>query len=189
MFIRFAKGLLVLTFLGAQLQAQTGVPVPTNPTPAGVDLSALAEQPATHTGFTFDRAQLQSLLQAAGFDAAASLNSITFDTYHYREPAIYMPETMSSVVQAYQQAGWKHLVGKQSAVNTVQPQGSMTDLWLHYTGSDVDRVTVLIRSPKDVNVIQVAGDLRPLDLVHLGGHLGIPKVDPNAVMVAAPDGK
>jgi hypothetical protein len=40
-----------------------------------------------------------------------------------------------------------------------------------------------------MNLIQVAGDLRPLDLIHLGVHFGIPKVDPNAVMVPAPDGE
>ena len=48
---------------------------------------------------------------------------------------------------------------------------------------------MLIRSPRDMNVIQVSGDLRPLDLIHLSGHFGIPKVDPDAVMVPAPDGK
>jgi hypothetical protein len=40
-----------------------------------------------------------------------------------------------------------------------------------------------------MNLIQVAGDLRPLDLLHLSGHFGIPKVDPSAVMVPAPDGR
>jgi hypothetical protein len=40
-----------------------------------------------------------------------------------------------------------------------------------------------------MSVIQVTCELRPLDLVHLSGHLGIPEVDPNAVMVPAPDGR
>jgi hypothetical protein len=40
-----------------------------------------------------------------------------------------------------------------------------------------------------MSVIEVSGALRPLDLVHLSGHLGIPKVDPNAVMVPAPPGR
>jgi len=40
-----------------------------------------------------------------------------------------------------------------------------------------------------VNVVQIACDLRPLDLVHLSGHFGIPKVDPGAVMVPAPDNR
>jgi hypothetical protein len=40
-----------------------------------------------------------------------------------------------------------------------------------------------------MNVIEVSGLLRPLDLVHLSGHFGIPKVDPNAVMVPAAPGR
>ena len=52
-----------------------------------------------------------------------------------------------------------------------------------------DDVTVLVRSPRDMNLIQIAGALRPLDFIHLSGHFGIPKVDPNAVMVPAPDGR
>jgi hypothetical protein len=69
------------------------------------------------------------------------------------------------------------------------PKAALTDVWLHFSGDTIDHVTVLIRNPKDMNLIQVAGDLRPLDLLHLAGHFGIPKVDPNAIMVPAPDGR
>ena len=62
-------------------------------------------------------------------------------------------------------------------------------MWLHFTGADIDHVTVLVRAAHDMSLVQVAGDLRPLDLIHLSGHFGIPKVDPNAVMVPAPDGR
>jgi hypothetical protein len=65
----------------------------------------------------------------------------------------------------------------------------ITDLWLHNSGADINGVTVLTRSPRDMSVIQITCELRPLDLVHLSGHFGIPKVDPNAVMVPAPDGR
>jgi len=48
---------------------------------------------------------------------------------------------------------------------------------------------VLVRGPKQMSVIEVSGVLSPLNLVHLSGHFGIPKVDPGAVMVPAPPGK
>lgn len=159
-------------------------------------LSTLADQPATHTGVTFDRSTMQiaqSLLQQGGLDAdraAAALSSISFDTYRYKEPAFYTPETMAAIIQDFHHAGWKHLVnGNQTPANMAQPRTAITDVWLHFTGADIDRVTVLVRSTREMSLVQVAGDLRPLDLVHLSGHFGIPKVDPNAVMVPAPDGK
>jgi hypothetical protein len=161
-------------------------------------VSNLADEPATHTGLVFDRSMLQvarSLLQAGGMPperASAALSSISFDNYRYAHPAAYAPDAMASLIGAYHSAGWKHLVNAHDpppdSPDSVQHRGVATDLWLHFTGSDIDGVTVLARGSRNVNVIQVAGDLRPLDLIHLSGHFGIPKVDPNAVMVPAPDG-
>jgi hypothetical protein len=178
---------------GASSEAQTAV---SNPAGVAASLGDLADQPATHTGFSFDRSTMQmvqGLLEQGGLDAdraAAALSSISFDTYRYKEPAFYTPETMASILDAYRRAGWKHLVnGNQTPANSAQPRTAITDVWLHFTGADIDHVTVLVRATKDMNLVQVAGDLRPLDLIHLSGHFGIPKVDPSAVMVPAPDGR
>ena len=166
--------------------------------PAGVSqtLSELANQPATHFSVTFDRNMLEF---ARGFidngnaqtkRAATALNSITVDTYHYPRPAFYTPEAMSSIIATYHAAGWKHLVNANATPATsAQPTNPITDLWLHFNGAEIDDVTVLVRAPRDMNLIQISCVLRPLDLVHLSGHFGIPKVDPNAVMVPAPDGR
>jgi hypothetical protein len=190
----FAVALLAAAGLSSAALA-TG---PYDPVPPGISesLNTLADQPATHTGVVFDRSMMQvaqSVLQQGGVDmdrAAAALTSISFDTYRYKEPAFYTPETMAQIIQAYHRAGWKHLVnGNQTPANMAQPRTAITDVWLHFTGTDIDHVTVLMRAAHDMNLIQVAGDLRPLDLLHLSGHFGIPKVDPNAVMVPAPDGR
>jgi hypothetical protein len=166
--------------------------------PPGIteSLSTLADQPATHTGFVLDRSELQlaqGLLQQGGLDAdraTAALASISFDTYRYREPAFYTPETLAQIVDRFHRARWKHLVnGNQTSANQAQPRTAITDVWLHFSGADIDQVTVLVRSTREMSLVQVAGDLRPLDLLHLGGHFGIPRVDPNAVMVPAPDGR
>lgn len=166
--------------------------------PPGVlrDLDALTSQPASHMGYIFDRSQLQdavSVLESGGLDrghAAAALSSISLDTYRYKDPAFYTPEAMSAIVEAYHHAGWKHLVDQNATpANSAQPRSTVIDLWLHFTGANIDHVTVLMRGERDMNLIQVAGDLRPLDLLHLAGHFGIPKVDPDAVMVPAPDGR
>jgi hypothetical protein len=184
---------LASTSAFAASASQPVLPVPPSVT---ASLSDLADQPATHTGFTFDRSTMQivqGMLEQGGLDpdrATAALSSISFDNYRYKEPAFYTPETMASIVEAYRRAGWKHLVnGNQAPANAAQPRTAITDVWLHFTGADIDHVVVLVRGARDMNLIQVAGDLRPLDLLHLSGHFGIPKVDPSAVMVPAPDGR
>lgn len=166
--------------------------------PPGVNqsLANLADQPATHVSFTFDRAMLDfasSFIDNGGPGerrAIAALNSITVDNYHYPRQAFYTPEVMTSIINTYHAAGWKHLVNANgSPAASASPHNAITDLWLHFNGSEIDDVTVLVRAPHDMNLIQISGALRPLDLVHLGGHFGIPRVDPNAVMVPAPDGR
>jgi hypothetical protein len=166
--------------------------------PPGINesLSALANQPATHTAFSFDRSMLQvaqNLLASNGMDAnraPAALTGISVDNYSFPRPAFYIPETMNSIIASYHAAGWKHLVNaSQTPASTAQPHSTVTDLWLHFTGPDIDGVTVLTRAPRDMSVIHIACELRPLDLVHLSGHFGIPRVDPNAVMVPAPNGR
>jgi len=162
--------------------------------PAGVEdaLKNLTSERVTHTAFTFDHDMLQS---AAGFlddDAGppAQLNSITVENYRYSEPAFYIPESMHALVDAYNAAGWKHLVDQHvSPREAASPTRPLTDLWLHFVGADIDGVTVVVRGVKQMSVVEVSGVLRPLDLVHLSGHFGIPKVDPNAVMVPAPPGR
>jgi hypothetical protein len=178
---------LALAFAGpAVLHAQQ---------PAGIvqSLSSLADQPATHSSFSFDRSLMQiaqNLLESNGMDAtraAAALTGISVDSYHYPQPAFYTPEVMGAIIDTYHAAGWRHLVnGNQTPASSAQPHTTLTDLWLHFNGTEIDDLTVLIRAPRDMNVIQVTGNLRPLDLLHLSGHFGIPKVDPNAVMVPAP---
>ena len=175
----------------AQQYAAPAPPPPAAASAPAPDIFAgLADEPATHTGMVFDRTEMQvaqALLQGNGLDAkraAAALTGIAFDTYHYARPAFYTPEAMNALLAGYKSAGWKHLVnGKQTAANTAEPEHPVTDLWLHFSGTNIDALTVMTRASKTMNVVRITGDLRPLDLLHLGGKFGIPKVDPNAVMV------
>ncbi len=170
---------------------------PVYPTPdPSQQFAGLSDQPSTHTSFAFDRSMMvaaQSILESNGMDphrAALALTGVSFDTYHFQHPAFYTPEAMAALVGQYDRAGWKHLVnGNQTVVNPAQPKSAITDLWLHFSGADIDGVTVLTRASTTMNVIRLSCDLRPLDLLHLSGHFGIPKVDPSAVMVPAPPGR
>jgi hypothetical protein len=175
-----ALALVVVTLAVAQQQ------------PAGVAdaLQNLTSEHATRSSVTLDRDMLQSadgfLSQGDASGPPVQLNSITFENFHYHEPAFYIPESVHALNAAYDAAGWKHLVDQHaSPKDAASPKKPLTDLWLHFSGADIDAVTVVVRGVKQMSVIEVSGTLRPLDLIHLSGHFGIPKVDPNAVMVPA----
>lgn len=191
----------VLVSVGAALaQAPEAAPLPgygppppppaaTSPyEPPGVPnaLAGLTSQPATHTAFTFDRDMLQGMLG----QQAVGLNAVTVQNFRFQEPAFYVPEALQALRASYNAAGWKHLVeANVGPREEASPSKPITDLWLHFHGTEIDDLAVLIRAPKQMNLIEVSGMLRPLDLLHLGGHFGIPKVDPSAVMVPAPPGQ
>ena len=171
---------------GAWAQQPGGLPGPN----MSQILVALSDQPATHTGMSFDRSMLQmaqNLLESNGVDAkraAAAITGVSYDSFHYQRAAFYTPEVMSSLLSGYRSSGWKHLVNaNQTAANTAQPLSMVTDLWLHFSGADIDGVTVLTRASQDMNMVQITGSLRPMELLKLSGHFGIPKVDPDAIMV------
>ncbi len=110
----------------------------------------------------------------------AGLTSITVRNYRARDFARYDPSALSFIDGQLRAAGWKHLVNANA-----KDASRITDLWLHFQGADITNVAVLTRGDRNMSVVQVSCDLRPLDLVHLSGHFGIPKVDENAVMVPA----
>jgi hypothetical protein len=159
-------------------------------------LAHLAAEPATHMSMTFDRSALalaDQMIQQAGpeaRDAVAGLDSITVDTWRYRDDAHYDPDLLAQIDDVYHAAGWKHLVDAHPG--PPRPGDAMrtnTDMWLRFSGPNIEGVSILIRSARTMNLIHVNGILKPLDLVHLSGHFGIPRVDPGAVMVPAPNGR
>ena len=121
----------------------------------------------------------------AGNDAetrrvVAGLNSITVHNYHVRDRADYDPAAFAAVSDQFKAGGWQHLVNANG-----RDGGAMTDLWLRFAGGNITNVSVLNRGDRNMNYVSVDCTLRPLDLLHLSGHFGIPKVDPGAVMVPA----
>ena len=139
--------LFTLALSSAALIAQPPVGAPGDLQTA---LMNLANQPATHSSFSLDRAELQTaqnLLASNGLDAnraAAAITGFSVDNYHYPRPAFYTPETMASIIAGYHAAGWKHLVNaNQTPATTAQPHSTVTDLWLRFAGPDITGITVL----------------------------------------------
>ncbi len=173
-------------------QPQSAAPPPSAPPPsypvpaAPLNFDAVLTTPSSQSSFTFDRSMLQV---ADGFFAGsdpetrrvvAGVNSITVHNYHARDFARYDPGALAFIEDQYRAAGWKHLVNANGKASS-----AMTDLWLHYQGANITNLTVLTRGDRNMSVLTVDCILRPLDLLHLSGHFGIPKVDENAVMVPA----
>lgn len=179
-------GVVMLAAAGVGALRAQGYAAP--PPQAFADLVRQAPQ---ESSFTLDRSMLgatDAFLNSNDSEArriAAGLHSITFTNFHYRDFASYDPGAFAALNQAYEGAGYHHLVN----ANPTSRAPMLTDLWLRLQGAMVTNVVVLTRGDRNMNAISVDCSLRPLDLLHLSGHFGIPQVDASAVMVpAAPNG-
>jgi hypothetical protein len=135
--------------------------------------------------FVLDRTMLgaaAALIPDSEADARQSirkLDGIEVHIYRFHDYDQIDPQQVELVRQAYHVRGWKHLV---TSAPTGAPVHSgadrttdrTTDLWLMVDGVSVRGGTLLVVTPRSVNLVTFAGDLNPIDLLRLRGHFGIP---------------
>ena len=103
----------------------------------------------------------------------AGVSGISVHRFHFAGPGMYDPAALRSVKQEYKSEGWKQLV------NNHEKGGGLgsTGLWVRFENNAISDVAVLLAKDDSVNFIVVSGSISPLDLIHLGGHFGIPKIE------------
>jgi Domain of unknown function (DUF4252) len=144
--------------------------------PRGV--AALRQSASSKTEFTLDHSMLvlASKLDRDNEDlrrVIAGVSGLSVHNYHFPRPWMYDPEALSSVKQEYRAAGWKQLVNNHGKAGGP----GVTDLWIRLENHAVSNVAILVARSNEVNFTLVSGSISPLDLFHLGGHFGIPKIE------------
>ena len=142
------------------------------------ELAALGARAEVRNSFVLDRTMLgaaAALLPDSEADARLSirkLDGIGVHIYRFHDYEQIDPQQLELVRQAYHTRGWKHLVT--SAATGGPVHSGTTDLWLMVDGVSVRGGTLLVVTPRSVNLVTFAGDLNPIDLLRLRGHFGIP---------------
>jgi hypothetical protein len=154
-------------------------PVPLEWTPPALgQLSTLA---AMKSSFTLDR----NLLNAAAAlvpDSEESdrrvirkLDGVSVHTMRFGDTGIPDEGAVDSIRAAYHLRGWKHLVTTSKSGGPVHNE--TTDVWVVMDGVNLRGAVILAETPKSLTLVTVAGNLNPVDLLHLRGHFGIPRFD------------
>ena len=170
-FFRTAALVLISISAAGLAQAQQ----PREWVPEAVD--ALRQSASSKTEFTLDHSMLvlASKLDPNNQDlrrAIAGVNGISVHSYRFPGVWAYDPDALTAVKQQYKDAGWTQLL------NNHDKDGGpgVTELWIRLDNKEITDVAVLVAKSNDVNLIVVSGSISPLDLAHLGGHFGIPKI-------------
>ncbi len=155
--------------------------------PQGIE--ALRQEASSKTEFTLDHSMLvfASKLDPDNDDlrrVIAGVSGVSVHRYHFAGAWMYDPQALSSVKEDYHSAGWKQLMNNRGK----DGGAGETDLWIRFENNAVSNVAVLFARANEVDFFVVSGSISPLDLSHLGGHFGIPKIE-GGVMVPNAQGR
>ena len=144
--------------------------------PQGVE--ALRQSASSKTEFTFDHSMLvlASKLDSENQDlqrVIAGISGISVHRYRYAQPWAYDPDALRAVKDQFHTAGWMQLVNKHDKDN----QPGATDLWVQWQHDVISNIAILVARSEEVTFVEVSGSISPLDLSHLGGHFGIPRIE------------
>ena len=144
--------------------------------PEGIE--AMRQSASSKTEFTLEHSMLvlASRVDADNDDllrVIAGVSGISVHHYRFSAPWSYDPDTVRSVKDDYHAAGWMQLVNKHDRDGL----SGATDLWIHWENDAISNIAILVARPEEVTFIQISGSISPLDLSHLGGHFGIPKIE------------
>lgn len=144
-------------------------------------LAQLSAQALAKESFTLDRTMLAAaagLLPDSDADvkqAVAKLDGVSVHMLRFAAEGAADPAQIEAIREAYHLRGWKHVLSTTSAGSAIHTD--TTDVWLVLDGANVRGAVVLVQSPKSLTLATVAGNLSPVDLLHLRGHFGIPRFD------------
>jgi len=153
--------------------------------PQGIE--NLGQNASSRTEFTLDHSMLvfASKLDQDNEDlrrVVAGVDGLSVHSYRFPKPGMYDSEILSSVRRQFHEAGWQHMASSHDK----NGGSGATDLWIRFENKVIRNVAVLFAGQNQLNFIAVSGSISPIDLVHLGGHFGIPKIEGGAV-VPVPD--
>jgi hypothetical protein len=174
---------LAVLLSAAPVSAQQTTPSqsPRNLSPQGID--ELRQSAFSKTEFTLDHSMLilASKLDPDNEDlrrVIAGVSSISVHNFRYARPDTFDPQAIESVRDDYHKAGWMQVMNKQATnKNEKSANAGVTDLWVKLENNAISNVAVLVTRSKEVDFLVVSGSISPIDLSHLGGHFGIPKIE------------
>jgi hypothetical protein len=149
--------------------------------PQGVQ--SLQQIAASKSDFTFDHSMLAlaSKLQPDNEDlrrVIAGVSGVSVHRYRFSGDRQYDDAALRSVSEEYHAAGWKRVLDKHEKDSS----GGMTSVWVRLENNAISNVAVLLAKANEVDFAEISGSISPVDISHLGGHFGIPKIEGGVVV-------
>jgi hypothetical protein len=176
------------SYFGAVLMAILGITLSAQPqqqsngwVPAGIE--SMRQGASSKTEFTLDHSMLVFAAKIDPNDedlqrVIAGVRGVSVHSYRFSRTWTYDPAPLASIKDECQAAGWKQLMNREEK----EGGAGLTDVWVRMENNAISNVAVLQAKTNNVNFVVVSGSISPLDLSHLGGHFGIPKIEGGVVV-------
>lgn len=181
---------LALTGIASRSQTPQSVGVSAGSNPVVLDwtppaLAELSAQAAVKNSFTLDRSMLGMAAALTGNsdegtkEAINKVDGVSVHLLRFGAGGVPDENAVNAIRDAYHLRGWKHVV---TTTQTGSPlHNGTTDVWMVMDGMNMRGAVVLAETPKSVTLVTVAGNLSPIDLLHLRGKFGIPQFNDNGI--------
>ncbi|MGA2273953.1 MAG: DUF4252 domain-containing protein [Bryobacteraceae bacterium] len=93
--------------------------------------------------------------------------------YNFKSAGTWTQADLEPIRAQLRGPEWSKIVGV-----TRTEEGGSTEVWLRLAGNKSIGVAIIATDPKEVTVVNIAGNINLKALAELGGHFGVPKVKP-----------
>jgi hypothetical protein len=146
-----------------------------------LNLDSVAAKASEHVDVSLNASTLQfaaKFLNANDPDEAkvkkllVGIEGIYVRHFNFKSAGAYSDADLEPVRAQLHGPDWSKIVG------TGSEDGEKAEVWLRTSGNKSVGVAIVATQPKEITVVNIAGNIDLETLSELGGHFGVPKVKP-----------
>ena len=101
------------------------------------------------------------------------LKGIYVRSFQFDKAGEYSPADVEAIRSQLRAPGWSRIVGVRKLKS-----GENSEVYIRSDGNAITGLTIIAAEAKELTIVNISGPIRPEDLQELGGHFGIPKMEP-----------
>lgn len=124
--------------------------------------------------------------QGQAKNIASRMNGIYIHTFEYSTDWAYDRKSVADLRKHLTAPEWSNIVSTHD-----NDKDGDTDIWIHIVNGTAHGMMIIDAGPRDLNFVQIDGELRPEDLQDMQGNFGVPKIPkiPKQAVKPGKDGK
>ena len=103
----------------------------------------------------------------------AGLRGIYVKSFEFEKEGEYSPSELDEIRHQLRGPGWSRMVGV-----TSKKGGDNAEIYMKLDNDHIGGLVVLCAEPKELTVVDIVGNISLDDLSALGGHFGVPDIEP-----------